>query len=266
MFPLNTGTFPNTSVQLANQLNDSLRQHFRLTADPVKIQEIAYPHLASIEVSLDGADLKEQPPAIPEVRGEAVPALTVDRFKASGQRMAVGPAAIDFGLEADDVDLRRALDAKGNVLLLLHTARQGRIETSIATADLEALIAKVAAAEARKHGVAVDNVQLFLRSSGSRSLAAEVRLRGKKLFMSASLRITGQLDLDGQLNARISGLDCVGEGAIASVACGFLKPHLETLEGRVFPLMSLPIGEVRLRDVRIAVGDRLSVNAEFGAA
>jgi hypothetical protein len=50
------------------------------------------------------------------------------------------------------------------------------------------------------------------------------------------------------------------------VACGVLKPHLEKLEGRDFPLMSLPLGEVHLRDVRIAVGDKLVVTAEFGSA
>ena len=84
--------------------------------------------------------------------------------------------------------------------------------------------------------------------------------------MSAALRIIGQLDLDEKLNAKISGLDCTGEGAIASVACGVLKPHLQKIDGREFPLMSLPLGEVRLRDVRIAVGDKLSVTAEFGSA
>ena len=140
------------------------------------------------------------------------------------------------------------------------------MEIAAAVADLETLIAEVAKAEAGRHSVSIDSVQLSLRSRGFRSLAAEVRLRAKKLFVSASLRITGQLDLDEQLNARISGLDCTGDGAIASVACGILKPHLQKLDGREFSLMSLPLGEVRLRDVRIAVGEKLSVNAEFGSA
>jgi hypothetical protein len=30
--------------------------------------------------------------------------------------------------------------------------------------------------------------------------------------------------------------------------------------------MSLPLGDVRLRDVRIAVGNKLSVTAKFGSA
>ena len=265
MFPLNTSSFPTTASELASRLNESLRDAFHLSGDPVAVREIAYPHLATIAVSLDGAQLKGSPPAIPSVTGEAAPALTVDSFAASGSRLAVGPAAIDFALEATGVDLRRASDRDGNIVLLLHNAAQGRIDLSTATADLEALIAEVAAAEAGKHGVAVDNVQLSLRSSGPRSLAAEVRLRGRKLFVSASLRITGRLDLDDQLNARISGLDCTGQGAIASLACGILKPQLQRLDGRIYPLMSLPIGEVRLRDVRIVAGDKLSITAEFGS-
>jgi hypothetical protein len=149
---------------------------------------------------------------------------------------------------------------------MLHSAADGRIEVSASAADLEALIAEVAKTEAAKHGVGIDNVQLSLRSNSPRSLAAEVRLRAKKLFLSTSLRITGQVDLDEELNAKISGLDCTGEGAMGGIACGILKPHLEKINGRKFSLMSLPLGDVRLRDVRIAAGTKLSITAEFGSA
>jgi len=39
----------------------------------------------------------------------------------------------------------------------------------------------------------------------------------------------------------------------------------EGIDGREFPLMSLPPGEIPLRDVRLAVGDKLCVTAEFGS-
>jgi hypothetical protein len=266
MFPLNTTTLPSSSTELAARINGSLRSVFTLPSDPVDIRDLSYPHLAAIDVSLDGAKLPGRPPAIPSLATDAVPALTVDSFNAGGRRISVGPAAVDFALTATGVALFQAKDRNGNVVLLLHNAAQGSVEASVAKSDLEALIAEVAKMEAGKHGVGIDNVQLFLRSQSPRSLAAEVRLRAKKLFVSASLRITAQLDLDAELNARLSGLDCVGDGAIASVACGVLKPQLEKLNGRVFPLMSLPLGQVRLRDVRVAVGESLSVKAEFGTA
>ena len=266
MFPLKTNTLPANAADLARHLNESLRDLFHLPRDPVTIREISYPHLASLTVSLDGAQLEGQPPPVPSVGAERAPALTVDSFRATGSPVAVGPANVDFALQAESLQLHRASDADGNVVLVLHRAAHGRIEVSASPSDIEALIEEVARAEAGKHGVAIDNVQLSLRSNSSRSLSAEVRLRAKKLFLSTTLRVTAQVDLDEELNARISGLDCIGDGAMASIACGVLKPHLEKINGRQFPLLSLPLGEVRLRDVQIVAGDKLSITAEFGSA
>jgi hypothetical protein len=265
MFPLSTANFPPNAADLARALNDSLRALFTVAQEPVTIRDLSYPHLAELDLSLDGAELRGRPPGPPSLATAPAPALTVDSFSAGGRGMSVGPAAIDFSLTATGVELHRASDQAGQIVLVLHTAAAGRVEASASKADLEALIAEVAKVEAGKQGVSVDAVQLSLRSQSPRSLGAEVRLRAKKLFLSASLRITAQLDLDEELNARLSGLDCTGDGAIAAVACGVLKPHLQKLNGREFPLMSLPIGEVRLRDVRLAVGEKLSVTAEFGS-
>jgi hypothetical protein len=264
MFPLKTNSLPQNAADLALQLNDSLRDLLRLSRDPVTIQEVAYPHLRSLEVALDGARLEGAPPPVPTVGAERSPALTADLFTAKGSGVAVGPAHVDFFLEAKKLQLSRASDVRGNVVLVLQDAAEGRIEVSASPSDIEALIAEVARAEAGKHGVSIDNVHLTLRSNSSRSLAAEVRLRAKKLFLSTTLRITGQVDLDEELNAEVSGLDCTGEGAMGTLACGVLKPHLEKMNGREFSLMSLPLGDVRLRDVRIVAGDKLSVSAEFG--
>jgi hypothetical protein len=266
MFPLNTSNFPSNATDLARRLNESLRDLFQLPNEAVVIHEVSYPHLASLAVSLDGAQLRGQPPPVPSPTGASTLALTVDSFVAKGSQISIGPAAVDFALEAKDVHLHRASDPEGNTVLMLHSAADGRIEVSASPANLEALIAEMAKTEASKHGVAIDSVQLSIRSNSPRSLAAEVRLRAKKLFLSTSLRITGQVDLDDELNARISDLDCTGEGAMGGIACGVLKPHLEKIDGRQFSLMSLPLGEVRLRDVRIAAGDKLSITAEFGSA
>lgn len=267
MFPLKTATLPSTADALERLLNESLRDLFVVESDPVSIRAASYPQLEELNVSLDGARLRDQqPPAIPSLSSKPTPALTADSLKVSGSSLAVGPATIDLFLSATAVSLHQANDSKGNLLLLLHQAANGHIEISASPSDLEALIAEVVKTEAGKHGVTIDSVQLILRSKSSRSLAAEVRLRAKKLFLSASIRITGQLDLDEELNAKVSGLDCTGDGAIASVACGVLKPHLQKIDGREFPLMSLPLGEIRLRDVQLAVGDKLSVTADFGSA
>jgi hypothetical protein len=267
MFPLKNDTLPSSASALAQSLNESLRQLFVVSHDPVTIRGASsYPHLQEINVSLDGARVRGKPPSVPALSSDPTNALEVEVLDITAAGLTIGPAAIDLSLRANAVSLHQAKDSAGNILLLLHKTGQGHIEISASPSDLEALIAEVAKTEAAKHGVTIDSVQLSLRSQSSRSLAAEVRLRAKKLFLSASITITGQLDLDEELNARISGLDCTGDGAIASVACGVLKPHLQKIDGREFPLMSLPLGEVRLRDVHLAIGDKLSVTAEFGSA
>jgi hypothetical protein len=265
MFPLNTKTFPATAAELERRLNETLRDLFALSHDTVEVRDKSYPHLESLTISLDGAQLRDRPPAMPAVTGPAAPALAIDSFRVKASPLSVGSASFEFKLQAQRVDLHRASARDGSLVLLLHDAADGRVDLSVTVADLEALIAEVARAEAGKHGVNVDDVQLTLRSRGQRSVTVEVRLRARKLFVSASLRITGLLDLDEALNAKVSGLNCSGQGAIASVACGILNPHLKALEGREFSLMSLPLGEVRLRDVRIAVGEKLSVSAEFAS-
>jgi hypothetical protein len=266
MFPLKTDTFPASAAELMRLLNQSLRELFNLERDPVELREKSYPQLESLSISLDGAEVPQRPPALPSLRSESAPGLTVESFRVAGAGLKVGPAAVDLALDARSLQLYQATDREGHIVLLFHNAADGRVEISATVSDLEALIADVAKSEAGKHGVNIDSVELSLRSQTPRSLAAEVRLRAKKLFVSAALRIAGHLDLDEKLSAKLSGLDCTGEGAIANVACGVLKPHLQKIEGREFPLMSLPLGEVRLRDVRIAVNDKLSVTAEFGLA
>ncbi|MEY2503767.1 MAG: hypothetical protein QOG27_47 [Verrucomicrobiota bacterium] len=266
MFPLNATTLPSSAAALERLLNDSLRSLFHTKTDPVALRAAAYPHLDDLHIALDGATLRDNPPPPPSISSPETPALEIDSLKINAAALSAGPAVLDLSLSAQNVILHQAPDSAGNIVLVLHRAADGVIAISASRSDLEAAIAEVAKMEAGRHGVTIDGVQLSLRSRSSRSLGAEVRLRARKLFLSATIRITGQLDLDEQLNARISGLDCLGEGAIAGVACGVLKPHLQKLDGRSFPLMSLPLGEVRLRDVQLAAGDRLSVTAHFGTA
>jgi len=265
MLLLKTATFPSSAAELTRLLNECLRQTFIVNADPTSLHEDSYPHLKELNISLDGARLRDNPPRSSPGSSAATPALLVDRLTLNASALTLGPATVDVSLSARTVQFIQAPSDDNAIVLSIDNAIDGKIEISASPSDLEALIAKIAKSEAGKHGVTIESVQLKLRSKGSRSLSAEVNLRARKSFFSASIRITGQLDLDEELNARISGLACTGDGAIATLACGVLKPHLQKLEGRGFPLMSLPLGEIRLRDVQMMAGDELSVTAEFGS-
>jgi hypothetical protein len=266
MLPLYTATFPSSASDLERLLNESLERSFVAQSRPVTVSEHSYPHLEAITVSLDGARLRADSPQPPEISGETSPALEIDRFTLIASPLSLGPVALDLSLAAREVQLRQGKDSNDQIALSLDSATDGNIDISVAPGDLEALVAELAQDQAKKHGITIDGVQLKLRQENAHSVAAEANVRARKLFLSASIRITARLDLNDELNLKLSGLNCTGDGGIATVACGILTPYLRKVDGREFHLMSLPLGKVRLRDVRLTVGDKLCVTAEFGSA
>ncbi len=233
----------------------------------VAVEEKQYPELTAIRVSLDGATAGDRVPPRPgSPVGKVEPALRVEHFEISGRPLRVQGAAIDLRCEARAVEIGQVRDAQGNLLLLLQNAAEGKIEISLPVADLEALVRAGATEAAKEHGVILEAVRIQLRARAPRALDAVVQVRARKLFLNAALRLTASLEIDDQLTAHLSGLDCAGEGTLGTLACGFLGPHLQRWNNRDFPLLVLPLGEVKLRDVQIAVGDELRVTAQFGCA
>lgn len=266
MFPLFTTRFPDSADELQRLMNDSLRRVFITPRDPVKVDAPQFPAIEALTVTLDGAELRSDPPPPARTTPRSDTTIAVRKFTMNGQEVAIGPAPFDVQLDADELQFAPGETDNGEIVLIPESAAAGRLQIEVAVAALEQLIATVAAREAGKHGVTIDSVRLQLRQFGERSLGADVHVRARKLFLSASVRITGQLEIDGELNARVSGLRCNGEGMVANIACGVLAPQLARVDGKQFSLMALPLGEIRLRDLRITTGERLTVTADFGRA
>jgi hypothetical protein len=267
MFPLEDKTFPANAAALRDALEKSLRRVVHPSGQMVTVEEKQYPELAAIRVSLDGANAIEGPPPRPEALVGAVePGLQVAHFEISGRSILIRRAKVDLSCTARDVRLGQGRDKKGNVVLLLQDAAEGKLEVSVASADLEALLLAGAKAEAAKQGVTVERARIELRSRSARALDAVVHLQAKKLFLSASLRISGSVEVDQQLNARLTDLECSGNGTLGTLACGFIAPHLARFNGREFSLMALPLGDVKLRELRIEAGRELRLTARFGHA
>lgn len=265
MFPLHTKSFPSSASDLAKRMNESVRRIFIMTDDPVQIEAGAYPHLDRLSVVLDQARLRPNPARPTGVSGDRSPALQIRELQLTGSQLTIGPATADLRLSARDVQLDQTRDAMDEIVLLVKSATAGEVEIATSKSDLEAAITAVAGREAGKQGVTIDSVNLTLHERGPQSVSAEVKVKARKLFFSTTIRLTADLDLDEELNATISGLACRGDGAIGALVCGALAPHLEKLNGRTFSLLALPLGDVRLRDVRLsAIGERVAVYAAFG--
>jgi hypothetical protein len=265
MFPLSTATFPSSAGDLQRLLNEVFHRVFDSKTDPVTVCDHSYPHLDAINISLDGARLRADPQRPPIISGKTSPALEIGQVTLSASPLFLGPAAVNLSISAREVQVGQGKDPNNQIVLSLESATDGKINISIRQSDLETLVVKLARDQASKQGITIDGVQLTLRQESARSIAAEVHLRARKLFLRASIRVTGQLDLDDQLNLKISGLNCTGDGGMATLACGILTPYLQKIDGREFPLMSIPCGQVRLRDVRLIVDENLTIAAQFGS-
>ncbi|HEV3409274.1 MAG TPA: hypothetical protein VG095_03210 [Chthoniobacterales bacterium] len=265
MFPLLTKTFPANARELERLLSESLARVLITHGDPVRVMGEDVARLDQISINLDHAEVRcdAPPPRMPS--GRTSPALDVQRLNLQGHGVALGPANVDLTLEAQSVQLHQGTDARDELVLTLHAATDGHVEVSTTVADVERAVVEIAKREAGKQGVTIEDVRLDLRQAGPRAVESVASFRARKMFFSTTVRITGRLEIDEQLNARLSNLNCEGEGAIGSLACGFLGPHLQTVNGRTFPLMTFSLGEVHLRDVQLSVGNRLTVRAEFGA-
>ena len=266
MLSLSTAIFPSSAADLQRLLNEALERFFISKADPVAISDHSYPRLSAIEISLDGARLRPEPPRPLIAACEISPALEIDQLTVNASPLFLGPARVNLSAFARDVQLGRGKNSEGQISLSIDSLVSGQMEISIAQADLEGVIIELAKTKGTRQGLTIDNLQLKLRQESPRSVSAEVDFRVRKLFLTASIRVTGQLDLDDDLNLKISGLACSGDGGMATLVCGILKPYLQKIDGREFPLISLPLGNIHLRDVRLAVGETLTLTAEFGAA
>ena len=69
MFPLYAKKLPDNAVDLATLLNDSVKRVFANAANPVVIRDKAYPHLSEIRITLNGAELRADPPRPAVVNG-----------------------------------------------------------------------------------------------------------------------------------------------------------------------------------------------------
>jgi hypothetical protein len=264
MFALGSKDFPQSAADFERAMDESLHRYARKEGRIVTVSSRVFPYFDEIAINLDGAQFGSPIPKQLPVAGETKQACEAAIVTLSARNVPVQGAPINFRMEMRDVVFHKGQNENGEALLIVQKARDGHIVVSVAQLDLENAIAETARVEAAKNGVSVENVRLALRARGARSVAASVQFQARKFLFRTSVEISGQFDITDDFVAKASQLTCRGDGAIGSLASGLLEPHLKRLDGRGFPLMSLPLGEVQLRDVRITVADTVEITADFG--
>jgi hypothetical protein len=264
MFPLFSQTLPATAEEFARLLEASLRRIFDKPDQIVTLHAPAFPSVEELSVNLDHARVQTAEMRRASAEGESSPAFQLQNFQLQAKNLSVENISLDLTMRAHNARLDQSRDRNNEVVLVLQSADSGQIEIAIAKANLEELISTVAKREASKQGVAIENLKLSLDSLGERAVAARVELRARKLFFSGTIQITAKLGIDDALVALLSDLTCTGDGAVGSLACGFLRPHLQRLEGRRWNLAALPFGSIGFREVKIEADNRVVLTAQFG--
>lgn len=262
MFTLMTDRLPQTHQDLAKAMTGALASAAAL-ANPqaVTVEGGVYPNVDRIQVDLSGARFKSPPPRH-AASGQPVSSVTAASLDVRGKPIIYLNASAAFELSARQVKLEVAPDAAGKLGLVLNDAADGTIEARISKSDLQTLL-KEGAAEAQNQAK-IQDVDLDLESRGPRSLAVTARIKAKAMMMSGTIIVRGRVDIDDQMNAVLSDLDCTGEGMVGQMASGVVKAKLKSYEGRRFALAALSLGNVKLHDVGVEVDNGIVARAKFG--
>lgn len=261
MLPLAAGKFPATPDELAAALTGGFEA--RGVAVPgVRVEGAALSALTALRIALTGARFTRDfrvasgPPVEPA-------AVMTERLEITGVPLEFEGTPLEVRIEAERAELCFAGQPADGALVLAGAA-SGSAMLSVRHEALEALLHRLAKQAAEKQGVEVKKTKLQLTAHGPRALSFRCEVTAKMFVMSADLSLSGHLDVDEQLNARLSGLTLGGDAMIAKLAAGFVRPQLDKLEGRTVPLLALAPGGLKLHDVEISTREGLEVRAKFG--
>ena len=262
MFLLSPGPLPTSTLALLQSLHTGLEQ-LQLSPSAASA-EGDFPRLSRLSVDLTGANI---PPTMRPAVGstEPAPVISVGQVQIGGQDLRMGQARLNVHLEAQEAALVFGATSRGESFITLQRAQSGSVSADITSAHLEKLVMQLASEAARPQGIEVESVKLKLVQKTERRVAFEALVIAGKMFLKAVVRLSGEAELDSELNATVENLACKGDGFAGTMACGVIEPYLEQYTGRKISLLAFSLGEVKLRDAHFTVGDVIKAEATFGS-
>lgn len=261
MLPLIAEATPTTIPELAEAITQGLQGH-GLTPRHVELTGAAFPEVDKLSIDLTAAHLTRdfRPPLASKDSGVTINARY---FEMLATPIYFEKAAMEVRLSAERVRLKIEME-DGRGRLSLEGADSGDVSVQTTRTTLETLFHALAVEAAARQGLEVRKTTLSLTQEGPLAISFRIEVTAKIFIMSAALALTGHLTVDEQLNARFSDLRLDGDGMILKLAGSYARPHLDSLEGRVFPLLAFAPNGLPLRDIKLSVGENLGVSARFG--
>jgi hypothetical protein len=266
MISLGRKDFPSPRADLVQALDDALHRFVQKSGPIVDLRSRVFPLVDEVRINLDGAKFDSPIPPLAQVESETKLAFETAAVNVSGRNISVHGVPLHLRMEMRDVVFHKGTDANGDAVLLMQKAREGQLVVSAAQLNLEQAIARIGGERARLWGVDLEQVRLAMRARSRRSLAADIQIQAKKFFTRAKIDIYAQLDISNEFVAKISQLKCKGAGKLGSFACAALQPLFAKTMEKSFPLKSILLGQIQLRDIHVAVADTVEITIDFGSS
>ena len=261
MLPLSGSDFPASPETLAAALRGGLERR------GISVRDIRadgeWPRLAELTIDLTGAQLARATRPV-QASTDAQPGASIARLAIVAAPLYFEKTPLRLDLHAQDAECAFARDSAQEPVLQLTRSGSGSVVLEAQRADLETVLKTFATAALAKQGAEVKSVRLELNSLGPRSLGFRAEVTAKAFLMTARVAVTGRLDVDDQLNLRVRDLATSGDGMIANLAGGFLRPRFIEMEKRVISLAAFSFAGVKMHGVRISGGEALRIEAQFG--
>ena len=268
IFPMAQAPTPGQPQSLEKAMTDGWRARM-IVPEGANLVEIdgaeRYPVLGSMFIDLSNVAIdydRDQKKLKP--RGQVRDSLRVSNFEFVANPLVLEKSKLLVSMTATDAKLDVRQDRRGRQMLTLTDARDGRLTLDIPREDLDALLLYAARKMAGKYGVGIDRTRLKFDIVDDRSIRADLKIDTRWGFLPAGLRFKARVDIDDDLNGKITRLSCEGDQVLGPLISAIVNPALDHYEGKTRPLVGFEWGEMKLRDVTMRGDDGFHLEATFG--
>ena len=214
--------------------------------------------LSNVAIDYDRDQKKLRP------KGHVRDSLRVANFEFVANPLVLEKSKMLINMSVSDAKLDLRQDRRGRPMLTLTDARDGRLTLDVPREDLDALLFYAARKMAGKYGVGIDRTRLKFDVVEDRSIRADLKIDTRFGFLPAGLRFKARVDIDDNLNGRITRLSCEGDQILGPLISAIVDPALKHYEGKTRPLVGFEWGDMKLRDVTMRSDDGFHLEATFG--
>ncbi len=263
MLSLSADRTPTTTPELIEALQRGLQAQ-GLTPKKLEVTGDAFPALKDLRLDLSDAQLtRDFRPIRPQ--GENAATATFERVEILGQPVHFEGTPLDLHLHAQGATAGLYLQ-HGTGCVALENAASGQLALEISVVALEAALHRLAVEFGAKQGIEIKQTKLSFTQESASAVSFRIDVTAKVFIMSASIALTGKLEIDDTLNAHVFGLLLDGDAMIQKLVGGFAKPYIDRLEGRTISLASFTPAGLKVQGVELNAGPQLKLRATFAAA